>query len=60
MSRVDFVVDGEAVEKAHPHNMTEGDARISFDGGDTFPLQISRWEHVVIDVETRPPDDRPE
>jgi hypothetical protein len=57
MSRVDFVVDGETREQAHPNDMTDGDVRISFDGGDTFPLEVSRWEHVVIEVDTEPQDE---
>lgn len=60
MSRVDFVVDGEKVAEAHPHLMDRGDVRLSFDGGETFPLASSRWEHIVVDVETRPPEDRME
>lgn len=58
MSRVDLVVDGEKVADAHPHEMDQGDVRISFDGGETYPLQSARWEHIVVDVETRPRPDR--
>lgn len=60
MSRVDFIVDGETVAEAHPHEMDQGDVRLSFDGGETFPLASARWEHVVHEVETRPRPDRPE
>lgn len=52
MSRVDFVVDGEKVEDAHPYH--HDDVRISLDGGETFPLRTDRYEHIVVEVETRP------
>lgn len=50
MSRTDFVVDGERVAEAHQFNAD--DVRISLDGGDTFPLRLDRYEHVVVEVTT--------
>lgn len=50
MSRVDLTVDGETVEQEHFNDPS--DVRISFDGGDNFPLTLAEWQHVVVAVDT--------
>jgi len=48
MSRVDLVVDGE--KRAEANMADDGAVRISFDGGETFPLRSDLMRHIVVEV----------